>query len=278
MPIFQPNVSTLKQRRDTAGLIKLLKSKDAQTRRAAIQALGEIGAKSSTAALCELLLSPGTDRVEQADLANALGALGDPGAVVPLLQAMVISKSREQAQLADAKSGEDPRHVGFAVNLISGNEYELRHAIAQALGKIGGEPALRGLFEMLATESGPMEDSGKTAARAAIAETLEQNQPTYLQVLFDQSAAESVECRQYAAERLREFGDSAVVDHLIAIACNENEAFVVRQSAIASLGRIGDERALPCLTELSQSENRALARDARINAAEVRQRSRPELD
>ena len=112
MPIFQPNVSTLKQRRDTAGLIKLLKSKDAQTRRAAIQALGEIGAKSSTVALCKLLLSPGTYRVEQADLANALGALGDPGAVVPLLQAMVISKSREQAQLADAKSGEDPMHGG----------------------------------------------------------------------------------------------------------------------------------------------------------------------
>src|SRR5512138_364824 len=122
MPIFQPNVSTMKQKRDIAGLVKLLKSKDAQTRRAAIQALGEIGAKSSTAALCELLLSPGTDRVEQADLANALGALSDPGAVVPLLQAMVISKSREQAQLADAKSGTDPRHVGFAVNLISGNE------------------------------------------------------------------------------------------------------------------------------------------------------------
>ena len=278
MPIFQPNVPTLKQKRDIAGLIKLLKSRDAHTRRAAIQALGEIGAKPSTATLCELLSSTGTDRAEQVDLANALGAIGDPGAVGALLQAVVISRDRERALLADANSAADHMRVGFAVNVISGNEYELRHAIAQALGKIGGEPALRGLFGMLADESGPMEDSGKTAARAAIAETLERDQPVYLQVLFDQSAAESVECRQYAAERLREFPDSAVVDHLIAIACNENEAYIVRQSAIASLGIIGDLRALPCLTELSQSPNRALARDARFNAAEVRQRQRPELD
>jgi HEAT repeat protein len=268
----------LKQKRDTAGLIKLLKSRDANSRRAAIQALGEIGAKPSTAALCELLSNAGTDRAEQVDLANALGAIGDPGAVGALLQAVVISRDRERALLADANSAADHTRVGFAVNVISGNEYEVRHAIAQALGKIGGEPALRGLFAMLAAESGPMEDSGKTAARAAIAEMLERNQPAYLQVLFDQSTAESVECRQYAAERLREFRDSTVVDHLIAIACNENEAYIVRQSAIASLGRIGDIRALPCLTELSQSQNRALARDARINAAEVRQRQRPELD
>jgi HEAT repeat protein len=131
---------------------------------------------------------------------------------------------------------------------------------------------------MLASETGPMGDSGKTAAREAIAETLERNQPTYLQVLFDQLAGASVECRQYAAERLREFPESAVIDRLIAIACDESESFVVRQSAIASLGRIGDERTLPCLEELSQSQNRALARDARFNAAEVRQRNRPRWD
>lgn len=278
MPIFQPNVSSLKDKRDIAGLVKLLKSKDGQTRRTAIQALGELGAQPSAPALCELLLRSETDSTEQADIANALGAIGDPGTVEALLRAIVKSRERERDQLAAASSAGDHSHVGFAVNFISGKEYELRHSIAQALGKIGGAPALRGLFEMLASETGPMGDSGKTATREAIAETLDRNQPAYLQVLFDQLAGESVECRQYAAERLREFRDPAVVDRLIAIARDETESFVVRQSAIASLGRIGDERTLPCLDELSQSQNRALARDARFNAAEVRQRNKPELD
>ncbi len=278
MPIFQPSVSSLKDKRDVAGLVKLLKSKDDRTRRAAIQALGEIGAQPSTTALAELLLNNDTHHVDQVQAAQALGAILDPAAVSSLLQATTISREREQQLIASANASPDRSRAGFTINLIASDEFELRHAIAQALAKIGGEQALQGLFDMLASETGPMENSGKTTLRAAIAEMLDGKPPYSLQVLFNQLAAPAVESRLYAAERLGEFRDSTAVDRLIAVATNESEVFVVRQAAIASLGRIGDDRALPCLEELSHSDNRAVARDARFNARELWHSQTPESD
>lgn len=280
MPIFQPNVSSLKEKRDVVGLLKLVKSKDRRIRRAAIQALGEVGDPAAVPDLVEILLRTRSDHAERAsaahaervDAAEALGMLGDAAAVGPLLQAAATSRELELTLVASAQASPDRTHrPGLSANIISSDEYLLRSTIAQALANIGGDVALRGMFEMLAAEAGPMASSMQTAIQVAITNTLSRGQASYPDVLHEQRSSPSIECRQIAVRSLGELGEAAV-ELLIGVAGNEDEVFPVRQSAIACLGRIGDIRALPCLDELSESDNRPLARDARYNAAIIRQR------
>ncbi len=276
MPVFQPNVSTLKNKRDVAGLVKIASAKDRRTRRAAIRALGEIGDKSALPTLTTVLLDSSTHPSDRVEAASAIGLIGDVEGIEPLLKASALSREREQQQLVQADSTPDPTQSReSAINVISSDEYLLRSTIMAALAKIGGELALKSLFDLLASETGPMEGSAKTACKAAIQEALDPMPPTYAPVLYDQLESPSDDCRQYAAQCLGELGDASAVEYLIRVASDDAEPFPVRQTAISSLGRIGDLRALPCLDELSHSAHRGLARDAKYNAAEIRQRHRP---
>lgn len=274
--MFQPNVSTLKNKRDVAGLVKIASARDRRTRRAAIRALGEIGDKSALPALTAILLDPSTHPADRVEAASAIGLVADTEGIGPLMQACATSREREKRQLDQANPGRaSGARPETAINAISSDEYLLRSTIMSALAKIGGETALKTLFDILAAETGPMEGSAKTACKAAIQEALESMQPSYMPVLYDQLANPSSDCRQYAAQCIGELGDASAVEHLIGVASDENEPFPVRQAAISSLGRIGDLRALPCLDELSQSPQRGLARDAKYNAAQIRQQHRP---
>lgn len=276
VPMFQPNVSTLKSKRDVAGLVRIASAKDRRTRRAAIRALGEISDKSALPTLATILRDPATHPADRAEAASAIGLIGDADGIEPLVQACALSREREQQQLARANANPDPNvRPETAINMISSDEYLLRSTVMSALAKIGGELAIKSLFEILASETGPMQGSAKTACKAAIQEALDPMQPTYAPVLYDQLASPSADCRQYAAQCLGELGDASAVEYLIAIASNESEPFPVRQAAISGLGRIGDLRALPCLDDLSHSPQRGIARDAKYNATQIRQQHRP---
>lgn len=272
MPIFQPNIASLKAKRDGAGLVRALDNKDAKVRRAAIEALGEIRSPHAVAPLCRLLLANDTDHADKIIAAAALGAIGDAAAVDALLKADTISLQRERERIAAANAKTERAYrPGFYVNLISTDEFSLRSAIAMALASIGGESALRALFEMLAAEMGPMEGTARAAFKAQIEQAVEKAGNAACQVLYDQLTSRSLECRQAAAKCLGDL-DAQAIERLAYVALDESEHFSVRQTAILSLGKIDDLRALPFLDDLSEVENQALAREAQNNAAAIRQR------
>ncbi|MBI4790002.1 MAG: HEAT repeat domain-containing protein [Chloroflexi bacterium] len=273
MPLFKPSIAALKQKRDVAGLAGALKSKDRQTRRDALKALADLEARAAVPALIELLLVEDGDLQTKVDVAELLRKLADGSAVPALLKANAVSQERERARIKAAIASSDHRYRdGLYVNLISAEETTLRSSIAAALGEIGGCEGLRALFEQLASETGPMERNTKDAIKMAIVNALGKNDPGATQVMCDLLKHESPEIRGWAAHCLGEAGDPSSQAALLRIACDDQQPFSVRQYAIASLGQIGDERAIPDLENLSVMPNRVLARDARQSAELIRQR------
>ena len=81
------NVTVLKLRKDVDGLVRALGSeKDSDAREAAADALGEIGDPKAVEPLIAALKDPDDDVREAA--AEALGRIGDPRAVDPLNAAL----------------------------------------------------------------------------------------------------------------------------------------------------------------------------------------------
>lgn len=273
MPILGPNISAMKRNRDVPGLLDLLLSKDVRTRREAIRALGDVGDRAAIPALTAILINAGYRVSEQIDAAEALGKSADPSAIDSLLLANVASIERENATIEQATAPKDkPYRSGFYVNQISAEEYTLRSAIAQSLGKIGGARAVEALFEMLTTEKGWMGGTARDVIRQVIAQTIEHDYAAHASILLKRVAHESKDVRQWAAYCLRYSGDSDAASALMEMAFNEKEEFPVREAALGTLGKIGDERALDDLDELARGPNRAIARLAAHGAIEIRQR------
>lgn len=275
MPIFKPNIASLKEKGDAAGLIQALKIKDTRTRCEAIKALRELGSKSAVPALTEVLLEKVGGITEKVETAEALGKIGAAAAIESLTQAIAISRERERALIDTAISSPDRRYrEGFYINRISADEYLLRSTIATALARIGGEHAVRMLFEALASEQGAMGSGIKSAIKVALSEALAKMDAQIAPLLCDHLKHNSPEVRHWAAHCLGKFGTAPAVDALIGAACNEHEDFSVREAAIASLGQIGDARAIPYLEDIQPSENRGLAQDAQQCVAAMRSRIR----
>ncbi len=277
MPILGPNISALKQKRDVAGLLKILQRDDVHARRAAIRALGEIGDRAAVSALAALLADNRHLVSEQINAAEALGKIGDPSAIDALLLANTASIERERAAIEEATAPADkPYGPGFYINRISADEYTLRSAIAQVLGKIGGTRALNALFDMLATESGWMESTGRDAICRVIARTLKSDDESHARILLERVGHESKFVRHWAAYSLRAYRGDEVVKALMDAAWNEKEEFSVREAALGTLGKIAGAGALEDLDELARGANRALARLAAHAAMEIRQHGQPE--
>jgi HEAT repeat protein len=273
MPLFKPNIVALKAKRDIAGLVHALQATESRTRADAVQALGELGEKKTAPALVALLLADEQQLGEKVEAADALGKIGDEGAIEPLLQAHVVSQRRERDLIDAARAAPDRRYRdGFYVNRIATDEYQLRTTIANALARIGGARAIHALFEMLATEQGAMASSVKSSIRAAIARALEAADARIVSPLCDELKHPSAEARQWAAHCLGEFGDASAADALLRAARNDQEEFAVREIALISLGKIGDARTLPDLQDLMRSGNLVLSRNAKACASAIRQR------
>ena len=273
MPLFPPNIAAMKERRDLAGLLIVLKSKDARARAQAVQALGELGARSALPAIAALLLSPDSKLAEKTTAAEALGSIKDDSAVDALVQEIANSRERERGTIDAAIDAPDRKYsLNYYVNRIAADEYTLRSAIAIALGRIGGERGVRALFEMLATETGQMASSVKNDAKTAISAALESDGQRFVPLLIDELKGKSVEVRQFAAYCLGDYASEDAVNALIAAAYDEQEDFDVRASAMRSLANIGDRRAIPYLEDLLHSGNRAVVRDAQAALTGIRQR------
>ncbi len=273
MPLFPPNIAALKEKRDLAGLLMALKGKDARARGQAAQALGELSARSMVPAIAALLLTADNSLAEKTSAAEALGWIQDEAAMDALLDAAVQSRARERGGIDAATAAPDRQYsINLYINRIAADEYTLRRAIAIALGRIGGARALRVLFEMLASETGQMADSVKSAVRNSIADALQKDGEQFVPLVCEELEHASADVRQWAAHCLGALGGEPAIHALIAAAYNEQEVFGVREAALHGLGNVGDRRAIPYLEDLLQSGNRSVVRDAQSALTGIRQR------
>lgn len=273
MPLFKPNIAALKDKHDTAGLLNLLKTNDARTRVNVLKALGDLRDAKTVPAIIDVLLTAQEHVDVQIEAAIALGKIGAVSAIDALLQATTQSRQREQYLIDYALQADDRRYrPNLYINRISTDELNLRAAIAHALAHIGSERAVPSLFEMLASETGAMEKSAKRAIQTALTQAIENLGASALPVVCDALAHSASEVRQWAAQCLGSFENEQAADALLRVAYNNEENFEVREAALASLGKVGDARAIPYLEDLMYSENRNLVRDAKQCAMVIRAR------
>lgn len=170
--------------------------------------------------------------------ARALGALGDAGAVLPLLVALRDSFDwvpREAAQ-ALGEIG-DVRAVAPLIAILQGKENDvLRHYAAEALGKIGDAQAISALVEALRDGDTDVrchaaQALGKIGVAGAVLPLLEA-----LQDSFDH-----VRCE--AAQALGKIGDLRGISPLVEALKDRKPE--VRRCASAALGRIAEAQTLP---------------------------------
>jgi HEAT repeat protein len=273
MPLFGPNIAAMKEKHDLAGLLMVLKGKDARARVQAAKALGELGARSAVPAIAELLLTTNDSIAEKTSAAEALGSIKDEDAIDALMQAANASREREHGAINTAIDSTERKYsINFYVNRIAADESTLRRASAIALGRIGGDRAIRALFEMLASETGQMADSVKSDVKNSIADALQREGERFVPLACEELKHASAEVRQWAAHCLGDLSGEQAANALIAAAYDEQEEFNVREAAMLSLATIGDRRAIPYLEDLLQSGNRSVVRDAQAALIGIRQR------
>ena len=271
MPILRPNIANLQAKRDVAGLIQTLKSKDIRTRCAALHALGELRDPRALPVLKDWLFANASQTPEKTEAAEALGKLGDANTLEVLLKANELSQARERQEIERALAVPDKVYrAGFYVNRIAAEEYALRGAMAQAIARLGGTRAVETLFQMLATEKGAMEGPTKTVIKNAIANALKNQDAPIVPFLCEELKSASVDVREWAARCLNGFPDARAVEAQVDAACDEREHFAVREASLGTLGKTGDVRALPDLEALMRSGNRGLARDAKQCVTAIR--------
>lgn len=271
MPLFKPNIANLKSKRDVNALVQALTIRDPEIRNDAAEALGELNATQAIPAIVKMLLADDSMRGERIAAANALGKIGDVATIHSLAQANETSRQRERKTIDAALVSADPKYrANLYINRIAAEEYEVRAALARAIGQIGGAPAIQTLSEMLVTENGAMASSVKNEIHTAMGTAAQK--PDALAALCQALKHSSSEVRYWAAHCLSDLNDSASVDALLRAAYAENENFDVRQIALIGLGKIGDERVIPYLEDLMHDPNPGIVRGATQCASAVRAR------
>jgi HEAT repeat protein len=135
-----PDINSLKEAEDIDGLIGLLSHPDPVVQEQAARALATFGSRATRYLLGEL---DNTDPKARLGVAEALGDIGDPLAVPPLVQALSGEKSSEvrwAIALALGNTG-DPAAIPPLVQALRDPDKYVRFGAAMALGKLGWEPA-----------------------------------------------------------------------------------------------------------------------------------------
>jgi HEAT repeat protein len=217
-----PDIAKLEAKRDVNGLIKALGyQKDWSVRRAAAEALGKIGDAGAVEPLVEALKDG--DKNVRAAAVKALGEIGDPRAIEPLVAVWRASVGAlpEAATVALGKIG-DPRAVEPLVAALP------HPAAKAALGTIGA-PAVPGLVAALR--------DGNPRVRRAAAE-----------VLADVGTPDNTDLRVRHAIAMEDWdkvvamGEPAIALLELALA-DKDLGDEVRAAAARSLGKIGDPHA-----------------------------------
>lgn len=197
----------------------------------ALQAAGDVEG------LIHALAYPGDENIRMA-AASALGALGDPRAVHPLLAALKDEYIWMPSRVRDAL-GKLGAAVETLIPVLGSADAKEREVAASALGEIGATAALEPLVALLTDEKPEV----RTAAAGAMASICTRPQTTgelaqYEQPLLAVLASDGNSEVQMAAVRaLAHIGGAASVGPLLAIV--EARNYQVSRDAILALGEIG---------------------------------------
>lgn len=258
-----PNVEKMKAKKDVSGLIKALSyTKDSDIRKAAADALGEIG---DLRAVEPLISSQNLDSFVREAAISALGEIGDPRAVEPLVAALkdLNPLVREAAARALGEIG-DPRAVEFLVAALKDSDNKMKRIVVQTLGKIGDSQAAEPLVNILINEPWVVlrEDSaealGKIGAPAAmpliaaigvgkystektIVKALVNIGSPAINPLIAKLKAKELEVRKLACEALGEMGDAQAIKPLLAMIKHSKTGNSLREYAARALVKLGWE-------------------------------------
>ena len=152
--------------------------------------------------------------------------------------------------LIDLKSG--GRVEGILIDALSSSNRELRAAVAQMLGRIGGMRTMSALIKSI-------KDPDKRV-RANVIESLEMIDPERIRDLLQPYLEDADNrVRANAAKALYKGGDVRGLGILMSMLGDPDE--LMRLSAAWTLGQIGNRIALKALTEAEQTEEQGYIRD-----------------
>lgn len=236
-----PNVEQLKARHDVAGLIKALGyPKDERVRQNAAEALGTLGDPRAVEPLLAALRNDREAMSMRSTAACALAKLGDPRVVEPLMaifnDAQLAEKPAVRAAVAEALGDLGAvQAIDVLGSVFEGREYvSVLVAAAAALGKIGGARVVTPLIAGL--------DYGDEV-RKVVAESLGKiGTPAVEPLLAVLKERKRDEVRATIARILGNIGDTRAVEPLISLL--EEKDKQVRLAAAEALGKLGDARAV----------------------------------
>jgi HEAT repeat protein len=220
----KPNVEELQSKRDVKGLAKALRyKKDASVRRSAAHALGYLGDPAGVEPLIEALSDD--HMFVRSDAAGSLAMIG-----IPALDALILA-------IQGIRRGDLVRNIILSMRM--------RGQAESALVRIGA-PAVEPLLGVLEDNYGSLNQNVANAlARIGDRRAIE----PLIALLRNNSDSK----RWVAARTLGEMKAASAVQPLIA-ALQDNFKFVRKYAAVA-LGQIGDTRAIgPLSTLLSDSD------------------------
>lgn len=247
-----PDVEQLKVKRDLPGLIRALGyTSDANVRRAAVAALGELGDVRAVEPLVLALKNPDWqhDWHDTAALTDALTRLGTLS-VGPLIAALTWHSTVVRVSTAGALAAIGRPAVQPLILLLGSADLETREAAGQILAEIGAD-AMDQLIEAL---TGDVSSRRQRAARVLG----EIGDPSAIGPLKRALTDELAGVRQTAAKSLGAIGDPATADDIGALL--DDPSSDVRRSAALALAEMRDSRAVQTLlTELGRAKDKDVA-------------------
>ena len=253
-----PDVAKLKAKRDIDGLIKALgyRKDQGSVRKDAMAALGEIGDPRGVEPLIAALADEQTGRAA----IGALGQIGDPRAVEPLI--VILSREHQSALSRGCDAAQalgeigDSRAVGPLI--AAAHDVGAMGACSEALGKLG-DSAVEPLISAL--------KDGNATATIAVAMALgaigdARAVAPLIAVLTD--AGKDRQSRRAAGVGLSRIGDARAIEPIIATVTTDlaDPSLSVRMTAVMLLGWTGDPRAVEPLTAALNDVNESVRQQA----------------
>lgn len=236
-----------------AGLLASLASPVEDVRAGAAGALGQLGDARALPELTKLIEDPGLE--VQEEVLGAIYNLGPPrdilARIIPLAQNREENKwyRRRRAQSVLCKI-DDPSTIDLKLALLqdrSLQDSKSEEELLDALARIEDEKALKTVFA-IAIEQNLENPNRATAARRSMIQIGKRVESFLLQRLDDGGTVQ----QQWAIFMLGDMKSARAVDKLIAL-CRENR---LRHWAVKALGKIGEARSLPSITEALELELR----------------------
>jgi HEAT repeat protein len=243
-----PDVEKLKAKRDIQGLMRALGyTGDAKVRRAAVEALAELGDARAVDPLILALKNPvwQHDWHDTAALTEALTRFGTPS-VGPLIDCLAWHSNVVRVSAGGALAAIGRPAVQPLIELLGASDLETRETAGQILAEIGAD-AVDELTEALS--------GGASSKRQRAARVLgEIGDPRAVEPLTRALADELAGVRQAAARSLGEIADPRTADALVRAL---DDTYVdVRRSAALALAEMRDPRAVQTLLpELLRAED-----------------------